>query len=59
MTWLQLVPLFVFLTTLTIAIISAAWKLSAVATKVELILTNHLPHLQADLQDLRRFLEGR
>jgi hypothetical protein len=53
MTWLQLIPLFALLVTLTGAMIGAAWKLSDVATKVQLILTNHLPHIDADIKELR------
>lgn len=53
MTWLQLIPVFALLTTLTLAMIAAAWKLSDVATKVQLILTNHLPHINADIKELR------
>jgi hypothetical protein len=58
-TWLYVVGLVL---TLVIALFAAAWKLStdisSVATKVDLLLTNHLPHIEAELIRVWKRLDG-
>jgi uncharacterized protein YlxW (UPF0749 family) len=39
---------------LTIAVTKVIWKLSDISTKVDLILTNHLPHINGDIRELRQ-----
>jgi hypothetical protein len=53
MNWTHVISLAAPLVALTLAMLKATWKLSDVSTKVDLILTNHLPHLTEDIKELR------
>lgn len=50
-------PIIGLMITVLLAVIAATWKLSSaissVVTKVDLVLTNHLPHLDDKIDELR------
>lgn len=53
MNWSHVIALSAPIVALTLAMVKAIWTLSGVSTKVDLILTNHLPHMNEDIKELR------